>query len=509
MGIISDFIEKRYTLADTEKIFSGRPSMAGISVSETTALNSTAVYACISLISDTVAQLPLIVYRRLMPRGKVRAYEHDLYSLLHDAPNREMSSFQFRQTLQAHLLLRGNAYSEIEWDMNSGTIRALWPLRPDKMTVTRQDNKLIYTYRLPNGTEVTLPAFRVWHIPGLGYDGLIGYSPIHMAREAIGLSLATEEFGSRFFGQGTHMGMVAKHPKTLNLEGHKKLESSLNEQYAGLGKSHRMMVLEEGMDVVKIGINPEEAQFLETRKFQLNEICRFFRVPPHLVSDTAPSTSWGTGIEQQNIGYLTFTIQPWLTRWEQTGHMKLMTEEDRKTYFIEHLVVGLLRADSAARATYFKERFYLGSLSPNDIREKENENPSDEPNADKLFVQANMVPIDMAGKVQTGLKPADTQNTRSALFDAVKRIAEREKRNILRQQKKNPEGFGVWLEDFYRDFPKNYIYWQMTPLLGEGTVEFAQRYIEQSRRELAGIGMEDLEAVLVGWEDRRCETMKI
>jgi len=410
MGKISDYIEKRYSLADLDRdmdsVFYGTPTATGIKVTEETALQTTAVYACVTLIAQTLAELPMQVFKRIPPRGKELAIDYHLYSLLHDAPNPEMPSFQMRETMQGHILLRGNAYAEIDWDERTGRARGIWPLRPDKMKLNRDKGKLYYIYTTPDSQEHILPSYRVWHIPGFGYDGLLGYTPMRLAREAIGLSLATENFGATLFSQGTHPGLIAKMPGKMSGQGSINLDRTLNERYAGLGKAHRLMVLEEGLTIEKIGINPDDAQFLETRKFQLNEICRFYRVPPHLVSDTAPSTSWGTGIEQQNIGFLQYTIQPWLTRWEQWAHMKLMGPEDRKKYFVEFLVQGLLRGDAKSRSEYYNQRFMVGSMSPNDIRAKENENPID--GGDKYYIPLNMIEAGEADIIQ----PISGQNAR-------------------------------------------------------------------------------------------------
>lgn len=267
MGVIARFVERRYSLADLDRdmeaLYLGRNSVTGVTVNERTALQCSAVFACVQLLAETVASLPLPVYRGLPPREKERAYNHHLYPLLHDEPNPEMTSFNFREALQGHLALWGNAYAEIDWDMRSGKIRGLWPLRPDRMRVARREGKLWYHYRLPDGTEAVLPAYRVWHIPGLGFDGIMGYSPIHMAREAIGLALATEEYGARFFGNGATPGGVLQHPGTLGETAQGNLRKSWNEMHQGLANQHRIAILEEGMKYQQVGIPPEDAQFLE------------------------------------------------------------------------------------------------------------------------------------------------------------------------------------------------------------------------------------------------------
>ena len=483
MGKIADFIERRYSLSDVQKnIFKdifGRPSMTGVNVSESSALKASAVYACVSLLAQTVASLPFPLYQRL-PRGKERAINHYLYELLHDTPNPEMDSFHLRETMQGHLATWGNAYADIEWNERSGKINALWPLRPDKMRVVRENGKIFYIYTPPDGVDQKLPAFRIWHIPGFGFNGLVGYSPIRLAREAIGLSLGTEEFGARYFGQGAHMGMVVQHPKALSKQGHENLEKSLNAQYAGLGKAQRLMVLEEGMTWQKIGIPPEDAQFLETRKFQLEEIARFYHIPPHMVGDLDRATF--SNIEQQSIEFVTICIRPWLVRWEQSVHLQLMGPVERKQYFAEFLIDGLLRGDSDARGKFYNQMFMIGALSPNDIREKENMNPID--GGDKTFVPLNMVPMDQAeqvieeksqrslpefrGKKQGAILRARTAKSFEPVFkDFAQRIAKRETDNVRRSAKKylgerSDADFKQWITDFYRDFPE-YIKRQVEP----------------------------------------------
>jgi len=252
-----------------------------VNVNEENSINYSAVYACVRVIAETVASLPLHVYQRLPNGGKQRAPDHPLYDILHDMPNPEMTSFTLREVMQGHLLLWGNAYAYIDWD-DDGFVRSIWPIPPHRVDVERDvvTNQLRYNVIMPDNTQRVLQEHQMLHIPGFGFDGLKGLSPIGLARQAIGLGLAAEEFGARFFGNGTNLGGVVKHPGKLSETAAKNLRASINETYSGLGRSHRVMLLEEGMDFVKIGIPPEDAQFLETRKFQVNEIARIFRVPP-------------------------------------------------------------------------------------------------------------------------------------------------------------------------------------------------------------------------------------
>jgi HK97 family phage portal protein len=499
MPILQKLIERRYTLKDAVRALNaGYETHTGISVNENQALNLTVVYACITLIADIFAENRKILYRRLQPRGRERAVNHHLYPLLHESPNTEMDAFTFDQTRMGHVLGWGNSYVEIDWDMSNGQVRGLWPLDPSQMRVVREDGVIWYYYKTPDGIEHKLPAWRIWHTPGFGFDGLIGYSPIKKNKQAIALSMAAEEFTARFYSQGSHMGMVASHPGRLTKDGSQNLERSLNNQYAGLGKSHRMMVLEEGMKIEKIGINPVDAEVLGERRFQLSEICRFYRVPPHLVADTEKSTSWGTGIEQQNIGFLIYTIQPWHTRNELSASLKLLGPEERKTYYIEALVDNLLRGDSAARGEFYNKIFQVGGITPNEVREKENFSLSDDPNADKLFVPANMMPIDSAG----GNKATDAQQ----LEDIIRKIAGREKNNLLNAAGKyGVDDFNKWMKDFYRDFP-NYIRRQVNGFV-DNPEQWTTRYIAHSLETLEGITPEDITVLLEKWETEKLHEM--
>jgi len=367
------------------------PSKTGISVNESSALTSTAVWACVRILSETLATLPLILYKRL-PRGKERAIDHSLYRLLHDRPNPEMTSVTFREALMAHLVTWGNCYAEIEFETDRLTVKNLWPLRPDKMQVerNRETNEIIYKYSLPRaGGQVVLPAYRVWHIPGLGFDGLIGYSPISLAREAIGLSLATEEFGARFYSGGATPGGVLQYPKQMTKEAKENLRKSWNEQHSGLSNQHRIAILEEGMTFNKIGIPLNDAQFLETRKFQINEIARFFNVPPHMIGDLDRATF--SNIEEQALEFVVYTMRPWLVRWEQSIKLKLLNEKEQD-HFAEFLVDGLLRGNIEARYRAYATGRQWGWLSANDVRETENQNPLPGKEGDIYLNPLNMVP---------------------------------------------------------------------------------------------------------------------
>jgi HK97 family phage portal protein len=380
-------------------LLSGPPSATGKPVNPQTAMGLTAVFACVRVIAEPVATLPLLVYRRL-GRGKERATDHPLYPLLHHLPNPEMSSVEMREALMGHVLLRGNAYAEIVPN-GRGEVMELWPLRPDRTTPMRNaSGNLVYEVYLDNGEPRYLPKERVLHIRGLGFDGLVGYSPITLAREALGLSMAAEEYGARFFSNSSRPSGVLSTDKRLNETAAKRLKSSWEEAHSGLSNAHRVAILEEGITWKQIGIAPQDAQFLETRQYQTIEICRIFRVFPHMIGEMEKSTSWGTGIEQQQIGFVVHVLRPWLVRWEQAIYRSLFRPQERDAYFAEFLVDGLLRGDAEARARALATMRQNGIISANDWREIENMNPYE--GGDEYLVNAALVPVDQAGTTQEG-----------------------------------------------------------------------------------------------------------
>jgi len=362
---------------------------SGKTVNERTAMQTTAVYACVRILAETIASLPLHVYQ-YTDRGKEKALDHPIYYLLHDEPNPEMTSFVFRETLMSHLLLWGNAYAQIIRD-GRGKVLALYPLLPDRMTVDRSTSgELFYEYRKDTGS-VILRREDVLHIPGLGFDGLVGYSPIAMAKNAIGMAIATEEYGARFFANGASPGGVLEHPGVVKDPA--RIRESWNAVYQGSSNAHRVAVLEEGMKFQPIGIPPEQAQFLETRKFQTEEICRIFRVPPHLVSNLDRATF--SNIENQSISFVVHTIRPWLVRLEQGMNKALFSQTEKGQYFVGFVVDGLLRGDYASRMQGYAIGIQNGFLSPNDVRTLENMNTIE--HGDVYAMNGNMLKLQDVG----------------------------------------------------------------------------------------------------------------
>ena len=374
---------------------------SGKAVTERSAMQMTAVYSCVRILAEAVAGLPLHVYRYNENGGKEKALDHPLYHLLHDEPNPEMSSFVFRETLMTHLLLWGNAYAQIIRN-GKGEVIALYPLMPNRMSVDRDSKgKLYYRYTTTSddaptmeGTTVILSPSDVLHIPGLGFDGLVGYSPIAMAKNAIGMAIACEEFGARFFANGAAPSGVLEHPGTIRDPS--RLRETWQSQFGGSANTGKVAILEEGMKYTPISISPEQAQFLETRKFQINEIARIFRIPPHMVGDLEKSSF--SNIEQQSLEFVKYTLDPWLIRWEQSIFRALFSSEEKKEYFVKFNVEGLLRGDYATRMNGYATARQNGWMSANDIRELENLDriPAEE-GGDLYLINGNMLPLCNAG----------------------------------------------------------------------------------------------------------------
>lgn len=403
--------------ADAGYLFLFGRTTSGKPVNERTAMQTTAVYACVRILAEAVASLPLHVYEYQDDGGKKLVHDHPLYYLLHDEPNPEMTSFVFRETLMSHLLIWGNAYAQIIRD-GAGRVLGLYPLLPDKMEVQRDDKGNIYYVYSRNSDEnptfkeygnIKLKAEDVLHIPGLGFDGLIGYSPIAMAKNAVGMTLACEEYGASFFANGANPGGVLEHPGVL--KDPSKVRESWNSVYRGVSNAHKIAVLEEGMKYQQIGIPPEEAQFLETRKFQINEIARLYRIPPHMVGDLDKSSF--SNIEQQSLEFVKYTLDPWVIRWEQSLQRSLLLPGEKGKYFIKLNVDGLLRGDYQSRMNGYAVGRQNGWFSANDIREMENMNPiPDEEGGNLYLINGAMTKLADAGafaKTDTGQQNTPAQ----------------------------------------------------------------------------------------------------
>ena len=360
---------------DSGQVFVFGKADSGETVNEKSAMQIATVYACVRLLAETVAGLPLHMYRFINDTDKERAKDHPLYKLLYRQPNPEMTSFSFRETMMTHLLLWGNAYAQIIRD-GRNNILSLYPLLPENMEVDRdKQGRIVYIYtsysdetpKLQN-KQVIFRADEIFHIPGLGFNGLIGFSPIAMMKNSLGMNLAVEKYGSAFFKNGAQPSGVLEHPGVL--KNPEKIRENWSDVYGGPNNAHKVAVLEEGMQYKAISLPPEDSQFLSTRQFGVNEICRIFRVPPHMVQDLSHATF--SNIEHQSIDFVVHTLTPWLVRWEQSIIKDLLLPEEQDDIFPKFNVDGLLRGDYASRMSGYATGISNGFLSPNDVHRLEN-----------------------------------------------------------------------------------------------------------------------------------------
>ncbi len=402
---------------------------SGKVVTERSAMQISAVYACIRVLSEAIAQLPLHLYR-YTDSGKEKAVDNPLYRLLHDEPNPEMTSFIFRETLMTHILMYGNAYAQVIRN-GKGDVVALYPLMSNRMKVDRDENgQLYYEYQMSNSDAPTmktgtvrLSPYDVLHIPGLGFDGLVGYSPIAVAKNSIGMAMATEEYGAKFFKNGANPSGVLSMPGAV--KDPEKIRKSWEAGFGGSSNSGKVAILEEGMTYTPISISPEQAQFLETRRFQIDEIARIFRVPPHMIGDLEHATF--SNIEQQSLEFVTYTLQPWLVRFEQCMEKALLKSGEKEEYFIRFNVDGLLRGDYASRMSGYATGIQNGIMSVNDVRELENMDLLSEDEGGFLHVlNGNVVKLADAGSAY-------------AKSDSPGQESEQEQQSGSAQEKENPE----------------------------------------------------------------------
>jgi HK97 family phage portal protein len=395
----------------------GGSTDAGVTVTESSSMKTSAVYACVNLIAKTIGSLPLKVYRRKADGESVEVPDTLPYYLLHDEPNPAMTSCVWREFLAANVLLGGNSYAAIGRNQANQVID-LFPVHHNLVTPKLIGGRNKYVVDVGGSKTETIDQSDMIHVPGSMFDGVKGLSIITCAaRQAVGLALATEQHGSKLFSNGARLGVVMKHPKTLSRDAQIRLKQQFDQQQGGLSNAFKSMILEEGLDVTNISMTSEDAQFLETRRFQVEDIARFFGVPPHMIGHTDKQTSWGTGVEQNTLGYLIFTVIPWLTRFEQELNRKLFP---RSPFYAQFKVQGLMRGDSKARSDYYSSGHQNGWLTTNEIRKAEDLPPV--PGGDTLFVQTNLAPMQqlLSGGVPA---PGRPRNELAAIEDDWSAIA--------------------------------------------------------------------------------------
>ncbi|HRS36808.1 MAG TPA: phage portal protein [Thermoanaerobaculia bacterium] len=450
----------------------GRRTGAGVDVSEESALTFSAVYGCVRILAESAASLPLKVYRRAGARGKATARQHWAWSLLHDAPNPEMTAVVWRELGMVHVLTWGNAYSRIEWAGN-GAARALWPIHPSRVTVKRSAaGAVFYEVRPdpatdpPGGHPAILEPADMLHVPALGWNGLVGLSPVRLAREAVGLGQAAEAFGSGFFGNGARPGGVLSVNQALDPKARAKIAEAWEAAHQGVERAGRVAVLGLGASFTATTIPPEDAQFLETRRFQVSEVARIFRVPPHMLADLERATF--SNIEHLGLEFVMHSLRPWLVRWEQEINRKLFGTSGTAGLYGEHAVDGLLRGDQASRFNAYAVGRQWGWLSADDVRELENLPPLADGAGSAYLQPLNMVPVGepAAGTapppapvsgVDGAPAPAEGDGERAALrracavtvraaFARFARREERALRRLAERARKSPTGAAGFLE---------------------------------------------------------------
>lgn len=480
----------------------GRP------VTDCDALGVVSVYACVRVIAETLASLPLVTYRRLEPRGRTRDTGHPLFWLLHDSPNPEMSRMTFWEAIVGHATLRGTGYAEIQRDQDDRPI-ALWPLRPDRMRVDRTAaGRLFYRYRLTTGPEKIFDQRDILNVPGFGSNGIVGFSPIELHAQAIGLASDAEGFASRFFQNDSTPGGVLQGDKEMSDAAYERLKASWEQTHQGVGQSHRMAILEEGFTWQQVGLHGREVQFIEQRRFSVEEIARLFRVPLHLIQELSHATF--TNIEHQSIDFVVHTIRPWAERVEAAIERCLLSPAERRTHYVEHLVDGLLRGDIKTRYEAYAVSRVNGWNNANDIRELENQNPlPDGQGGDTYWAPLNMVPAGQLG--QEIADPGDGARTVRSLraagsaagrlrlaeryerlfTDAAGRIVAREVNDLQQAadrhlNRRDAESFQAWLRDYYE---------RLAPIAARTILPVMLSYAEVVLEDAAAeIGSDDAEA---------------
>lgn len=471
----------------TEILGGGGPAYSGAVVSPKSAMTLSTVWACVRLLAETIGCLPLGVFEQT-DRAKRPAPDHPLHRVLHDEANPDMSAQTFRETLQGHWGLWGSGYAFIE--RNGGAfVTALRPLEPERVRPVRENGRKVFKYQPADGGEQTLRDIDVLHIPGLGYDGIRSYSPIEMARQVFGRGLAVQEFGSRFFGNGANAGGVISFDKEMSEKAIFNLRESFAAKQAGLANSHKPIILENGGKWQQTTVPPETAQFLETGEFSIEEICRWYNVPPHMVQHLKRATF--SNIEHQAIQFVVYTIMPHLVRWEQEINRKLLLPSERPQYYVKFTVAGLLRGDAAARSTYYREQFNVGALSQNEIRELEDRNPIE--GGDEYYVPTNMgngdaPPARTTPGTPPASKPADVRSSLRPVFaDALRRIARREQEVLAKAARRTAATDVAAAAERFLDGHAEYVRGALAPAAaaaGDDVAEIATRYVGRCRDEV-------------------------
>lgn len=478
-------LDERFWLTSPAATASGRP------VTPESALMLSVIWRCVQLLSETIAGLPLVVYETVSDGQRKAAYNHPLYDLLHDRPNEQQTAIEFRQMMTTHAIMRGNGYAEMIGG-DRGKVDQLKPLHPDLVKPEPMaDGSLRYKVRRPDNTTDILLDDQVLHLKGLSLDGRMGVSVITYARESMGLSMAAERYGANYFRNDASPGGVLQATKTLSDGAVKRMKESWDDLHRGDG-AHSVAILEEGTEWKSVGLTNRDSQFLELRNFQASDGCRWFGVPPHMVGLTGDVTSWGSGIEQLGIAFVTYTLLPWLKRWEQAISRDLIIAPQR--YFVEHVVAGLLRGDTKSRYDAYAVGRMNGWLSTNEVRRMENLNPI--PGGDDDY----LMPLNMQRANAATAAPAQptSDQGRAQLLtqDAAARTVRREIA-VLEKAARRFEGDAQAWTDAVNQFYGEHVDYVVQAL--HIPPQVARVYATGGQRELLAGGA----AVMADWTERR------
>jgi HK97 family phage portal protein len=478
---------------DLERYLLGgeQPSWTEIDTDRLSIMGLPVLWACLKVLSESMASFPLILYDGT-PEGETRkrAVDHPYYDLLHSMPNPQQDSFCFVEQLQGHLGLYGNAYASII-RKGSGYITELWPMNPDSTQPFRKNGELLYRYQ-NDGREVILSESEIFHIHGFGFDGIRGYCPLELQSETYGLAIAAKHYAADFFANNGTPDIAFSHSQHLTDQALKRLQESWRQNHSRWGQKHKPIILEEGMEVKQLNLDPDKVQLISVQKFLVIEICRVYRIPPHMVQDLERATF--SNIEHQSIEFVQHTMRPWAMRWESAISRQLLSKQDRKRYYAEFYMDALLRGDAQTRATVYSSRIGSGQMSPNEARRREQENDRD--GGDTYYVPLNWVdasappapPKNTAKDIvqsdapgENSLKTGETRSIRSAksrraiansfgilLKDAAARIVRKECHDLRKAvsdqlKTRDSNSFALWLEKYYRELP-DYISKQITPV---------------------------------------------
>lgn len=503
----------------------GATALSGQNVTPEKAMTFSAVFAAHKILAESTAMLPLMLLRRLKNGGKEQAVEHSLYSILHDVANEEMDAYMVRETLTGQLAGWGRAHAKIDYDAD-GQIKALWPIPSARVTGRRDRNlKLVFDVAMPDGQVKTYPFHQMLYLRGLSPDGINVYTPIKLQKEGIGLALAAEGYGASFFGNGAAPQGVIEHPGEMSQPAYDRLMDSWTSNHQGISNANKVAILEEGTKWTKIGIPPEDAQFLQTREFQVQEIARWYRIPSMMLNMDGANSTYAS-VEAYGLQFVIYTLFPWLVRWEKAILTQLLLERERKTLVAEHLMTAILRGDTTSRFTAYGQGRQWGWLSVNDIRKLENMNPID--NGDIYLQPSNMINANEPMKIQRAYLPV--------LTDAIQRVFKRESNDVRGAVqrllvKRGAEAFVDWMGEFYQEH-QDFIVRSLTPaaqgfaeMIGDGvsladvdvkTLEslrlFALRHANHAQEKFKNALSEAeparaIESILDGWDTQHVERL--